>query len=150
MPSLRHSLRVFAITSFSNWNLILPRAIGCSTIFFPGIIGMCGRYTLSRTEEISRRFGIDDDDVVLTARYNIAPEQIVPVVIRDDHNWLALMKWGLIPSWSKDAKSLAINARMEGILSKPSFRKPIRSHRCLVPATGFYEWKSTAGGKIPY
>ena len=111
---------------------------------------MCGRYTLSRIEEIRRRFGIDDGGVDLTARYNVAPEQVVPVVIREDRNRLELMKWGLIPSWSKERKSVAINARLEGILSKPSFRKPIRSYRCLVPATGFYEWKSAPDGKIPY
>jgi len=111
---------------------------------------MCGRYTLSRIEEIRHRFGIDDCDVGLTARYNIAPEQVVPVVIRDDRNRLELMKWGLIPFWSKEPKSLAINARIEGILSKPSYRKPIRCQRCLVPSTGFYEWKKEPAEKVPF
>ena len=61
-----------------------------------------------------------------------------------------MMRWGLIPAWAKEPKSIAINARMEGILTKPSFRKPIRCQRCLIPATGFYEWKKTPAGKAPY
>jgi putative SOS response-associated peptidase YedK len=111
---------------------------------------MCGRYTLSRVEEIQSRFGIDDGGINLRASYNVAPDQVLPVVVRDTRNRLKLMKWGLIPFWSRESKSVAINARIEGILSKPSFRKPIHSHRCLVPATGYYEWKGAAGEKTPY
>ena len=63
----------------------------------------------------------------------------MPVALCDVLNRLEMIKWGLIPFWSKEPKSLAINARLEDILSKPSFRKPIRYHRFLIPATGFYE-----------
>jgi putative SOS response-associated peptidase YedK len=56
----------------------------------------------------------------------------------------------LVPFWSKEPKSLAINARIESILTKPSFRKPIRSQRCLIPATGFYEWRKEGAGKTPF
>lgn len=111
---------------------------------------MCGRYTLSRTEEILQRFQIEPNGVQLEPRYNIAPDAIMPVVVRGERNRIEMMKWGLVPSWSKDGKSLAINARIETLLSKPSFRRPIRQHRCLIPATGFYEWKKETSEKTPY
>ena len=111
---------------------------------------MCGRYTLSRTEEILQRFGIQEHGIALQDRYNIAPDSMMPVILKSEHNQIEIMKWGFIPSWSKDGKSLAINARVEDILTKPSFRRPIRSQRCLIPATGFYEWKKEAAGKTPY
>ena len=111
---------------------------------------MCGRYTLSNAERMRVRFQIEMEDFDLTPRYNISPEQVMPVVVRDDRNRLEMMQWGLIPAWSKEPKSMAINARIEGILTKPSFRKPIRYHRCLIPATGFYEWKKEQSGKTPY
>lgn len=111
---------------------------------------MCGRYTLSRIEEIRERFGIEPYGIALRPRYNVCPEQTMPVVLSNGRNSLESIKWGLIPFWSKEPKSLAINARIEGILSKPSFRKPIRYHRCLIPATGFYEWKKEPNEKSPY
>jgi putative SOS response-associated peptidase YedK len=120
---------------------------------------MCGRYTLSRTQEIRERFFGEDTDgfdegfnenIDLTPRYNICPQQTITVVTQGEHRRLEMMTWGLIPSWAKEPKSVAINARIEGILSKPSFEKPIRSSRCLVPATGFYEWKRAGGVKTPY
>jgi putative SOS response-associated peptidase YedK len=62
------------------------------------------------------------------------------------------MQWGLIPSWSKDPQQSKpmINARIEGILGKPTFRGHVRKHRCLFPADEFYEWKKEKGGKVPY
>lgn len=62
------------------------------------------------------------------------------------------MKWGLVPSWAKDPKIGfgLINARAETLIEKASFRKPLTSRRCLVPSSGFYEWKKTDEGKIPY
>jgi putative SOS response-associated peptidase YedK len=110
---------------------------------------MCGRYTLSRTEEIRERFGINTDGFELRQRFNVCPEQIMPVITNADEKRLQFMQWGLVPFWSKE-KSIAINARIEGILSKPSFREPIRSARCLIPACGFYEWKKEKDGKVPH
>jgi putative SOS response-associated peptidase YedK len=106
---------------------------------------MCGRYTLSRTQEIRERFfgegdGVDES-LELTPRYNAGPDQNMPVVVQAGKKRLELMKWGLIPSWSIEYKSVSINARIEGIMSKPWFQTPIRLYRCLIPATGFYEWK---------
>jgi len=75
--------------------------------------------------------------------YNITPGLINPVITRNSPNRLEFMKWGLVPFWVKDPKIgyKMINARAEDIEKKPSFRKPIRSQRCLVLTTGFYEWK---------
>jgi SOS response associated peptidase (SRAP) len=70
---------------------------------------MCGRYTLSRIEEILARFGIEPDGLELRPGYNVCPEQTMPVVLCDVRNHLELMKWGLIPFWSNEPKSLAFN-----------------------------------------
>jgi putative SOS response-associated peptidase YedK len=92
----------------------------------------------------------------LTPRYNIAPTQVVPVVrigAQGEHREVALMKWGLIPSWAKDAKigNRMINARAETAVEKPAFRGAFKKRRCLVPADGFYEWmKAENGRKIPH
>jgi len=71
---------------------------------------------------------------------------------RDVQNSLEMMKWGLVPSWAKDPRigNKMINARSETITEKPSYRKPLQSKRCLVPASGFYEWHATGTGKVPY
>jgi len=71
---------------------------------------------------------------------------------RDVLNSLEMMKWGLVPSWAKDPRigNKMINARAETITKKPSYRKPLQSKRCLIPASGFYEWHDTGTGKVPY
>lgn len=87
-----------------------------------------------------------------SARFNIAPSQLVPVVPNDAGHEVTFFKWGLVPSWAKDAAigNRMINARVEGIAEKPAFRAAFKRRRCLVPASGFYEWKSNpAGGKTP-
>ena len=112
--------------------------------------GMCGRYTLGETGNLFDRFLIEGDGSSLQARYNVAPSQVMPVVTLEEKRRLEFMQWGLVSSWSKDPKKALINARIEGIQTKPSFRKPIRERRCLIPATGFYEWKKEPGGKTPY
>jgi putative SOS response-associated peptidase YedK len=88
--------------------------------------------------------------------YNIAPSQDILAVREDSESgqpeW-AMLRWGLVPFWSKTAKtkSVLINARAEGIEQKPSFRGPIKHRRCIVPASGFYEWlRKSDGGKQPY
>ena len=78
---------------------------------------MCGRYTLSKGEQIRWRFGIEEfSDTNIAPSYNVCPEQSMPVVVAGENFRLELMEWGLIPFWSKEPKSLAINARIEGIL----------------------------------
>ena len=106
---------------------------------------MCGRYRLARKKEIlAEVFDVGDDDD-WSPRYNIAPSQSVPVVRQDATQPVrsfSLIRWGLIPFWAKDAKAgyKMINARAETIAEKPAFREPLLSHRCLIPADGFYEW----------
>jgi len=88
-------------------------------------------------------------------RYNIAPSQDILAIQTAPETgrpeW-ALLCWGLVPFWSKESKTkhLLINARAEGIEAKPSFRGPVRHRRCIVPASGFYEWSREGSGKQPY
>ena len=115
---------------------------------------MCGRYFLHSTAaSLSRLFG-EMPMPVLEARYNIAPSQPVPVV-RQDRNGrreMVLVRWGLVPSWSKgpDSRYSMINARVETVAQKPAYRSAFRYRRCLFPADGFYEWRAVEGGKQPY
>jgi putative SOS response-associated peptidase YedK len=113
---------------------------------------MCGRYTFQPTEEFYRRFNIPNRLDGLVARYNIAPSQLVPVIISQDQNQVMLMRWGLIPHWAKEEKTAykMINARMETLTQRPAFRSLLAANRCMIPATGYYEWKVEARGKTPY
>lgn len=105
---------------------------------------MCGRYTLIPNENFYERFEIDNRLDNLEASYNIAPGQFQPVIISNSPNQIQLMRWGLIPSWAKDPKIAyhTINAKAETVATKPAFRNSFKSKRCLVPASGFYEWKN--------
>jgi putative SOS response-associated peptidase YedK len=114
---------------------------------------MCGRYALtSSPAAIAERFRLLWTPE-LAPHYNIAPGQTIPVV-RDTApgRELAFMKWGLVPSWAKDAAigMKLINARGETLADKPAFRSAYRQRRCLIPADAFYEWKLVAGLKQPY
>lgn len=117
---------------------------------------MCGRFTRSTDkDDLQSRFGfINPRNIPLSTRYNISPTQNLPtVVINQDQRELTLMRWGLIPSWAKDASIgyKMINARGETVAQKPSFKRPFKDRRCLVLADGFYEWKRTdKKNKIPY
>lgn len=117
---------------------------------------MCGRYALhSHPDVMVLQFGVAEAPQ-LKPRFNIAPTQEAPVVRiggdpQQKREW-ALLRWGLIPSWSKDPSIGArmINARAESVAEKPSFRNAFRRRRCLVPADGYYEWKLEGGRKQPY
>jgi putative SOS response-associated peptidase YedK len=117
---------------------------------------MCGRYRLSRRKQfVEEYFDTASDESEWTPRYNIAPTQPVPVIRqnpKEPRRELSLMRWGLIPSWAKDMSGAAmmINARSETAATKPAFRDPLTSRRCLVPADAFYEWKRTGKAKQPY
>lgn len=115
---------------------------------------MCGRYTLTVTlEELMVRYMIEETMVPFhRPKYNVAPSQQVLAIINDGQtNRLGELKWGLIPPWAEDPKIgfMMLNARAETAASKPAFQKPLRRKRCLIPTDGFYEWKTTAGGKQP-
>lgn len=113
---------------------------------------MCGRYVLegpvSRlTEHFEARY--TEDPLLFENSYNIAPTTKVPVVRinRQGERVILNHQWGLIPSWSKDASVSAKlnNARAETVSEKPSFRTPFRRFRCLIPASGYYEWQAPPG-----
>jgi len=108
---------------------------------------MCGRYTLELNNRFERRFHIIEPMPKMQSRYNIAPGQELPVIV---NNQIKVMKWGLVPFWSKDGKDQIINVRSETIGIKPMFKNLLKFSRCLVPATGFFEWKRKEKEKIPY
>jgi putative SOS response-associated peptidase YedK len=117
---------------------------------------MCGRYLLKAPAEALRcAFGFVEQPNLMP-RYNIAPTQDVPVIRErrepKGERTLQLLRWGLIPSWAEDMKGGAklINARAEGISERPSFREAFWKRRCLVPADGFYEWRTEGKLKQPY
>ncbi len=113
---------------------------------------MCGRYVLIEVDGIVKRFDIDEYEEHYAPRFNAAPTQVMPVVVRNSPNRLRAMRWGLIPFWAKDPSigNRMINARAETLAEKPAFRRPLKSQRCLVPANGFYEWRREGSRKQPY
>lgn len=115
---------------------------------------MCGRYTITVTlDELMTRYFIGDTSFdQYSPKYNAAPMQYIPAVIHDGRqNKLGELRWGLLPSWSKEDKNAArlINARSESLLEKASFKGLVASRRCIIPADGFYDWKVYDGGKQP-
>ena len=113
---------------------------------------MCGRFVMKETEEtVKERFEVQESLFALRPRYNVAPSQTVGVVFDNGVRCLDGFKWGLIPSWSKDPKmgNKMINARGETLAEKPSFRSAFKRRRCVIPATGFYEWKKEGDQRIP-
>jgi len=113
---------------------------------------MCGRFTFQPTEAVYARFGISNRLDSLTARYNIAPGQMVPVIIAQSPRQIVLMRWGLIPHWAKDEKTTykMINARVETLTQRPAFRGLLSHNRALVPTCGYYEWQGEGRDKTPY
>ena len=118
---------------------------------------MCGRFSLTDIGSIFSRFGViisKDINKKITPHYNIAPTQKIPVIYQDNNqeNRIEFMKWGLVPFWAKDPKigHKMINARAETLAQKPSFKHLLKSKRCLVPSSGFYEWKRIDKRKVPY
>jgi putative SOS response-associated peptidase YedK len=113
----------------------------------PAILrSLCGRFTLrTNARDLVEVFQLLRT-VELPPRYNIAPTQSVAVIRQvDRHRELSMMRWGLVPPWSKDPKAgpPLINARADTVASKPSFRSAFKSRRCLIPADGFFEWQKT-------
>lgn len=119
---------------------------------------MCGRYVIAYGPEMLVHGFSATRVVPFPQRYNVAPQSQVPVVFetREGERVAELMRWGLVPHWAKDATigNRLNNARAEGIADKPSFRQALRRRRCIVPASGFYEWQalpaSAGGGKQPW
>ncbi len=114
---------------------------------------MCGRFSFATNKEKVQK---DFKGIVIKTMpapsYNIAPTQSACVITDKNPKALQPMRWGLIPHWAKNEKSSnnLINARSEGIMTKPSFRIPIRKKRCIVIADSFYEFKKQGTKKIPF
>jgi putative SOS response-associated peptidase YedK len=114
---------------------------------------VCGRFALNTTEaELRAHFSLKNS-FVFKSKYNIAPTQIIPVVVLDKVGLpeLVFMRWGFIPSWQKTPESTGyINARIETISEKPTFKQAFEQKRCLIPASGFYEWQLIHQRKQPF
>lgn len=115
---------------------------------------MCSRYALTSPYEAVRAYFGYRNAAVFPPRYNIAPSQPVAIVRNDlkGEREMALVRWGLIPSWVKDPRTfkMLINARSESVTDKPSFRAALRHKRCLVPCDAFYEWTGPARARRPH
>jgi putative SOS response-associated peptidase YedK len=116
---------------------------------------MCGRYLITAPRDALANWFNFDDGPDLSARYNIAPTQSIPIVrmaATDGQRECVLVRWGLVPSWAKDLSfgASAINARGETLPDKPAFRTAFKRRRCLVPANGFYEWMKQGKTKRPH
>jgi len=113
---------------------------------------MCGRYTIIATaKEIERRFEVEVP-ASYAPRFNAAPTQALPVITNNSPGGLSFFRWGLVPSWSQGKNSSPlINARIETINEKTTFRNALQHRRCLIPADGYYEWKRISKkSRIPY
>lgn len=114
---------------------------------------MCARFTLHTSNaQVSRALDAVDA-AALPPRYNIAPtEPITAAIAADGVRRLVIARWGLVPSWMKDPKAQAplINARADGIATKPAFRKAFAERRCVIPADGFYEWRKDGKARVPF
>jgi putative SOS response-associated peptidase YedK len=112
---------------------------------------MCGRFTQRYTwKEIYERYQAIQRYFDIVARFNIAPTQTVAAVrLAEDGRELVPLRWGLIPSWTKEPGKgpLLINARADTVHEKPSFRSAFNKRRCLIPADGYYEWMEVAPKK---
>jgi len=116
---------------------------------------MCGRYALTLgPRDIQDLYAVLAEIEDFPPRYNIAPTQPVLAVWQEAGRRVArLVRWGLVPGWVKDPREfpLLINARAETMMDKPAFRNSVRNQRCIVPASGYYEWRTAPGGaKTPF
>jgi len=117
---------------------------------------MCGRYATALSEaEWSGIFPLSPENMLFPEpRFNLAPTQGAPVIRQlHDEAELAVLRWGLVPGWVREPESIRhtlFNARSETAAEKPSFRAAFRARRCLMPASGFYEWRTEADGRQPY
>ncbi|MBT8232384.1 MAG: SOS response-associated peptidase [Saprospiraceae bacterium] len=119
---------------------------------------MCGRSSLTKTEkELEERFNAtfyseDLERYNPIPNFNVAPSHMMPIITQSDKTHFQAMRWGFIPFWAKDVKIgyKMINARVETVLEKNTFKKAVSNKRCLVPADGFYEWKRQGKIKQPF
>ena len=116
---------------------------------------MCGRYTLTNPDpgKLRQRFLVGESSVEFEPRFNVAPTDAVPAVRRDEagERELGRLRWGLVPGrWAEQRSGRPlINARAESLATQPAFAESFRERRCLIPADGFFEWRSDDTGKTP-
>lgn len=109
---------------------------------------MCGRFCLDADiDAVIKHFGLKQN-VVLTPRYNIAPNHVVPVIRKPGQ--LEFLSWGLRPAWLNPEHNAFINARLETLTEKPAFKQAFQRRRCLIVANGYYEWRQINNTKQPY
>ena len=116
---------------------------------------MCARYNLrSPLNVLLDQFAAElQEAAVWEPRYNIPPTATVPAIrLVGGKRQLGMFTWGLVPSWAKDTKIAysTINARADSVATKPAFRTAFKKRRCLVPATGYYEWETVGKSKLPW
>jgi putative SOS response-associated peptidase YedK len=117
---------------------------------------MCGRFALYHDgAAITQHLAVQQIAVEFKPRYNIAPTQAVAAILQHPEQSepvLDALQWGLVPFWAKDAKigNRMINARAETVAEKPAYRAAFKRRRCLIAASGYYEWKKQGNGKTPY
>ena len=114
---------------------------------------MCGRYEIIDGKRVYSQFRISQPMLPIPQiadNLDVRPTQQVVALQAD--RVLTAMRWGLVPAWAKDLRigSKMINARSEGIASKPSFKRPLRFQRCIIPASAFFEWHGSPGAKVKY
>ena len=114
---------------------------------------MCRRYALKVIDLTGQVRLIMDADIRFPSHFNIAPSSTNPVIVSaPEGNHLKMMEWGLIPHWAKDIRTMPrpANARAESLAEKPMFRDLVMHRRCVVPASGFYEWKREGTRNLPF
>jgi putative SOS response-associated peptidase YedK len=114
---------------------------------------MCARYNLRISPQKLAEIFATVREIEFVQRFNVSPTQQVVTIRQEDGKRVpSHMRWGLVPSWSKDPKSRPplINARGEALAEKPAFRTAFKKRRCLIPATGFYEWRTEGKSKLPF
>ena len=116
---------------------------------------MCGRFTITDPNEaLAALFdAVLGNDLPESPRYNICPTNPVAIVTSDGARRLRSMRWGLIPPWFERPTGgpLIINARSDTVATKPAFREAVRERRCILPASGFYEWAAGPNGtRLPW
>jgi len=113
---------------------------------------MCGRYSLVCIDDLGNRFRVHNPMIGARSHFNVSPASEMPVIVRKEEDEIALMRWGLVPRWTKDPgpAQKPINARAETLVEKTLFAPLLKSGRCLVPASGFYEWKKEGKRKVPF
>lgn len=115
---------------------------------------MCGRFAIAQSRFTHIEQSLHTTFAEVLPRYNIAPTQQIPVIRRiEDGNYvMSDMKWGWVPSWSKTPTTTynTFNARIETVAEKPLFRSAFQHRRCLIPASGFFEWHTEEHRKQPY